>query len=62
MVVKVLIAKLCSKIELHLLRRDMKWEDALRALLEAIGSIEDIMAAIENPEGFLERAMAVENK
>merc|ERR1719230_1605801 len=54
--IKMLIAKLRPKLEPHLLHRDMKWEDALPAL-ELLNNMEEITAAIDDPEGFIERAM-----
>eukprot|EP01052_Picozoa_sp_SAG31_P037094 SAG31_NODE_4731_length_2995_cov_3.155732_3_plen_145_part_01 len=57
MAIRLAIAQLRPKLEPHLLHHDMKWEDALPAL-ELIDTMEEVQAAIADPEAFLAKVMA----
>ena len=53
---RIAIGKLRRKLEPVVLRQHLKWEDAVPAL-ELIDSVEELQAAIGDPEGFMQSVM-----
>ena len=55
---KLLIAKLRPKLEPHVLRDGLAWEDVAPAL-ELVDSVSELEAAMDDPEAFLARLLTV---